>query len=106
MKYLFIYFPVKKLRNINIHEIRCFLMLILSPRFKLKKPVFIYYLLYKEGLTKVDVAKALPYRVSKLINKNLAPKKTDVILNHKMVLDENDSLNLAWNRIYDPFETK
>ena len=23
-----------------------------------------------------------------------------------MVLDENDSLNLAWNRIYDPFETK
>ncbi len=81
-------------------------MLIRRPRFKLKKPVFLYHLLYKEGLTKVDVAKALPYRVSKLINKNLTIKKTDVILNHKMVLDKNDSLNLAWNRIYDPFETE
>ena len=50
-------------------------MLFRSPKFKLKKPVFFYYLMYSEGLTKVDVAKALPYRVSKLINKNLAPKK-------------------------------
>lgn len=81
-------------------------MLFRSPRFKLKKPVFFYYLMYKEGLTKIDVAKALPYRISKLINKNVAIKKTNVILNHKMVLDENDSLNLAWNRIYDPFETR
>ncbi len=81
-------------------------MLFRSPRFKIKKPVFFYYLMSKEGLTKTDVAKALPYRVSKLINKSLAIKKTDVILNHKLVLDKNDSLNLAWNRIYDPFETK
>jgi hypothetical protein len=55
--------------------------------------------MYKEGLTKVDFAKAIPYIVSKLINMTLLPKKTDVILIHKKVWDENDSLNLAWNRI-------
>lgn len=72
----------------------------------LRKPVIVYHLMYRKGLTNLDFVKALPYRTLKSLLKNLQLKKTDVIFKHKMLLDEKDSLNLAWNRIYEPFETK
>lgn len=61
--------------------------------------------MYRQGLTNRDFVKALPYRFLKLMNKNMRVNKTDVVFNHKMYLDEPDSLNLAWYRIYEPFET-
>jgi FkbM family methyltransferase len=61
--------------------------------------------MYRQGLTTVDFTKALPYRISKMLIKKISLKRTDVILNHKMILDERDSLNLAWNRVYEPYET-
>ncbi len=61
--------------------------------------------MYRQGLTNTDFAKALPYRMLKMLDKKFSLKKTDVIFNHKMILDKPDSLNLAWNRVYEPFET-
>ena len=61
--------------------------------------------MYRQGSTKVDLTKALPYRISKMLIKKISLKRTDVILNHKIILDERDSLNLAWNRVYEPYET-
>lgn len=61
--------------------------------------------MYRQGLTTADFTKALPYRISKMLIKKISLKRTDVILNHKIILDERDSLNLAWNRVYEPYET-
>ncbi len=71
----------------------------------IKKPDFLYALMTRHGLTNQDFVKALPYRILKSINKNMKVQKTNVIFNHKMYLDEKDSLNLAWYKIYEPFET-
>ncbi len=71
----------------------------------IKKPSFLYPLMFRQGLTNIDFIKSLPYRILKITNKDRKVHKTSVIFNHEMYLDNKDSLNLAWYRIYDPFET-
>jgi FkbM family methyltransferase len=50
--------------------------------------------------------RALPYRICKTLNPNLKIDKVSIIGGNTIYLDENDSLNLAWYRVYEWFETQ
>jgi hypothetical protein len=63
-------------------------------------------LLHNEDmLSTTDFLQVLPYRVMKILNRNLKIDKVKIAGN-TLYLDEHDSLNLVLYRVYEPFETK
>ena len=74
---------------------------------KFSKPVIISNLLYRlPGLTHFDLLRALPYRICKTLDPNLKIDKVSIIGGNTLYIDEIDSLNLAWYRVYEAFETR
>ena len=74
---------------------------------KFSKPVIISNLLYRQpGLTHFDLLRALPYRICKTLYPNLKINKVSIIGGNTLYIDEKDSLNLAWYRVYEAFETR